>query len=124
MSSKNKPRRNRTRYHITAIIYDKRGRVLSIGQNSYIKTHPHMKRVAEKSGYPDKIFIHAEVDAIVKCRDLSRAHRIFVARFDKNKNPMLAKPCECCMTAIREAGIEHIDYTVSTTDQQHHHEEF
>jgi hypothetical protein len=30
----------KTRHELTAVIYDRKGNVLSIGKNSYIKTHP------------------------------------------------------------------------------------
>ena len=42
------------KHHVTAIIFDKRGRPLSIGQNSYIKTHPLQLKIAEKVGLPEK----------------------------------------------------------------------
>ena len=96
---------------ITAVIYDKRGRVLSVGQNSYIKTHPHQAKHASRVGLEHKQFLHAEVHAIVRCKDLGRAHKIFVTRFNKNGDPVLAKPCPVCMSAIRAAGIKLIEYT-------------
>ena len=40
-----------TKHKITAIIYDKKGRVLSIGQNSYIKTHPYQAKIAKQVGF-------------------------------------------------------------------------
>lgn len=100
-----------TRQALTAVIYDKRGKVISVGQNSYIKTHPFQALHAAKAGMPDKQFLHAEIHAIVKCKDLSRAHKIFVSRWDKKGRPALAKPCPVCMSAIESAGIEIIEHT-------------
>ena len=97
---------------MTAIIYDRKGKVLSVGQNSYIKTHPLQAKHATKVGLPDKQYLHAEVHAIVKCRDLSKAYRIFISRFGKDGQPMLAKPCPVCQSAIKAAGIGQIEYTV------------
>lgn len=102
---------SKKKFDLTAIIYDKRGKVLSIGKNSYVKTHPIMARHAEKVGRPHKIFLHAEVHAIIKCRDLSKAHAIHVFRYDKEGNPANAKPCPVCMSAISEAGIKIIEFT-------------
>lgn len=102
---------SKQRVNITAIIYDKRGRVLSIGKNSYIKTHTKQAYYAEKVGLPDKIFLHAEIHAIVKCRNLNKAHKISVMRFDKNGNPANAKPCPVCESAIKESGIELVEHT-------------
>jgi deoxycytidylate deaminase len=97
--------------NITAIIYDKRGRVLSIGKNSYVKTHPRMAEIGRSVGLHHKKFIHAELDSILKCRDLSKAHRIFVSRFTKDGEPALAKPCPICERAIMLAGIEIVEHT-------------
>jgi tRNA(Arg) A34 adenosine deaminase TadA len=66
---------------------------------------------AAKAGMPDKQFLHAEIHAIVKCKDLTRAHKIFVSRWDKKGLPALAKPCPVCMSAIEAAGIEIVEYT-------------
>ncbi len=85
------------RYQITAILFDKKGRPLSIGKNSYTKTHPIMARESAKHGEPYKVFLHAEIDAIVRCRDMSKATRIVVMRFDANGLPVNAKPCPICM---------------------------
>jgi deoxycytidylate deaminase len=98
--------------NITAIIFDKKGRVLSIGKNSYIKTHPTQARYARAVGLPEKQFLHAEIAAIIKCRSLEKAHRILVTRINKKGKPALAKPCPVCEVAIREAGIKEVDWTI------------
>lgn len=97
--------------NITAIIYDKRGRVISVGKNSYIKTHPKQARHAARVGLPEKVFCHAEVAAIVRCKNLSKAYRIVVSRVDKNGNFRNAKPCIVCQSAITEAGIKKVEWT-------------
>lgn len=102
---------SKNRQMLTAIIYDKRGKVLSVGQNSYVKTHPLQAKHAKYAGQPERQFLHAEIHAIVRCLNLSKAYRIFVSRWDKNGRPMLAKPCQVCMSAIRAAGIQLIQHT-------------
>lgn len=97
--------------NMTAVIYDKRGRVLSIGKNSYTKTHPYMAELALRHNEPDKVFLHAEVDAIIRCRDISSAHRIFVTRVNKNGQYALARPCMICMTAINSTPITKVEHT-------------
>lgn len=97
--------------HITAILYDKKGRVLSVGQNSYIRTHPLQKLHANKVGLPDKEFIHAEVAAIVKCKDLSKAYRIKVFRFNNKGEELLAKPCPVCQSLIASTPIKIVEHT-------------
>ena len=96
---------------ISAIIYDKRGRVLAVGKNSYTKSHPTMAHYASLYNEPHKIFLHAEVDAILKCKDLKKAHKIFVSRVNKSGEYLLAKPCRICQSAIEAAGIKIIEHT-------------
>lgn len=96
---------------MTAIIYDKRGNVLSIGQNSYVKTHTLQAHYAKKCGVESKVFLHAEIHAITRCRNISQAHRILVTRYDANGRPALAKPCPVCSEAIRNTPIKVIDHT-------------
>ena len=100
-----------TKQDITAFIYDKRGRVLSVGKNSYVKTHPLQARHARQVGLEDKVFLHAEIAAIAKCKDLDKAHKIFVVRMGRKGNTLLAKPCPVCMSAIKSANIRHIEHT-------------
>ena len=97
------------RYQITAILFDKKGRPLSIGKNSYTKTHPIMARESAKHGEPYKVFLHAEIDAIVRCKDMTKAHRIVVMRFDANGLPVNSKPCPICMGLLSTYNlrIEH-----------------
>lgn len=99
------------RFDLTAIIYDKRGKVLSIGKNSYCKTHPLQKKHTNDVGLSEKIYLHAEVHAIVKCRDLTKAHKIMITRYDSDGNPKNAKPCPVCVSAIEAAGIKVVYHT-------------
>lgn len=101
-------------HQVTALIYDKKGRVLSIGQNSYIKTHPLQAKHAELTGQPYKQFLHAEIHAITRCKDLSKAYKIFVTRYNKQGMPVLAKPCSVCESAIKSSGIRHVYYTTDS----------
>jgi tRNA(Arg) A34 adenosine deaminase TadA len=96
---------------ITAIIYDKRGRVLAVGQNSYIKTHPMQALHAHKVGQHHKVFLHAEVHAITRCADISLAHAIRVFRYNKAGQPVTAAPCVVCQSAIAATPIKVIEHT-------------
>ena len=98
-------------HSVTALIFDKRGKILSVGQNSYLKTHPLQARHAAVAGLPEKQYLHAEVHAITRCRDLSKAHRIFVARYNKHGQPVLAAPCPVCVSAIKAVGIKNVSHT-------------
>ena len=96
---------------LTAFVYDKRNRLLSVGRNSYVKTHPTMAKAAQTVGEPTRIYLHAEVAALVKLRDWTKAHRIVITRFDKHGNPVMAAPCKCCQHVIRQTAIKVIEHT-------------
>ena len=99
------------RFTVTALIYDKRGRVLSVGSNSYVKTHPLQAEHARRAGEPYKVYLHAEIAAIVKCKSLDKAHRISIFRFLEDGSPAEARPCCICQSAITAAGIKIIEHT-------------
>lgn len=99
------------RQNITAMIYDKKGRLISMGKNSYVKTHPLQAKIANQVGLEHKIFLHAEIDALVKLKDWTKAHKIVVTRFGKLGEPLLAKPCPVCQRALQLAGIDVVEHT-------------
>jgi tRNA(Arg) A34 adenosine deaminase TadA len=98
--------------NLTAIIYDKKGKILSIGKNSYTKTHPFQALHAKKQNMPERIFLHAEVSAIVKCSDISKAYKMLVIRTNKEGRQMYAKPCAICMSAIKSVNINKIEWSI------------
>ena len=99
------------RFRITAFIYDKRGRLLSTGHNSYIKTHTLQAKYATAAGKPDAIYLHAEVAAIVKLRNWKEAYKITIVRYTRKGESALASPCAICRSVIKQTGIKEICYT-------------
>ena len=100
------------RYQIAAIITDKRNKVLSIGWNSYRKSHPTQLFWAQKSRNKSKIYFHAEIMALVKCKE-GIPNAIYIARVGKRGESRIAKPCDICRNALRSAGIRKVIYTTS-----------
>jgi tRNA(Arg) A34 adenosine deaminase TadA len=98
-------------FQVAAFITDKRGNIISKGLNSYSKTHPMQAELAEKTGNPDRIYLHAEIAALVKAR--KQPYAIYIARKYKNEEFALAKPCPICSLALQEAGVKKIVYTSS-----------
>src|SRR6056297_1254958 len=96
---------NKTRYNVTAMIVDKRNRILAIGKNSYVKTHPLQAKHAARLGKENAIFLHAEIQAIIRCRNIENAYKIIVTRYDKFGKARLAKPCDICTDALTSFGI-------------------
>ena len=100
------------KYDITAIITDKHGHIISRANNSYVKTHPMQARLAENVGLEQKIYLHAEVLAILRAGNrIEKAKSMEIYRFDTNGKPKLAKPCPICMELISTTPIKRIFYT-------------
>jgi tRNA(Arg) A34 adenosine deaminase TadA len=66
-------------------------------------------KFAERVGLHEKIFLHAEIAALVKCRE--ECDTIVVARVNPQGNIRMAKPCPICDLALKEAGVNHVYYT-------------
>jgi hypothetical protein len=96
---------------LTARCFDKKGRLLSTATNDYKKTHPIQKYFAERVGHNAKIFLHAEIAAIIKAGDVS-IYKIVITRFSpKTHRALNAKPCPICQEAIKAYGIKLVSYT-------------
>ena len=97
---------------LTATVYDKRGNVLTQAQNNYLQTHPIQARFAEQVGQPSRIYLHAEIAALVKLRKGQRPYKIVIERKGKDDRPRLAKPCPVCEAAIKFYGLKRVEYTL------------
>lgn len=99
------------KYDITATCYDKKGRVLSIGKNSYTKTHPMQAHFAKQVGMHERTFLHAEIKALLRSGD-KQVHAIRIERYAKDGKPMNAAPCPICQKAINAWGVKEITHTL------------
>tara|TARA_Y100000592_G_scaffold89196_1_gene146101 strand:+ start:3200 stop:3583 length:384 start_codon:yes stop_codon:yes gene_type:complete len=90
-----------------------RNKVVATATNIETKTHPIQARFAERVGLHEKIFLHAEIAALVKCKE--QCDTIVVARLGgHNHNELrMAKPCPVCALALKEAGIDKVHYTTN-----------
>ena len=95
---------------VKATVLDKRGNIVSTAMNSFTKTHPTQKKYADRCGQPHKVYLHAEVAALIRAK--GRGYKIVVERYNRLGEPVLAKPCPICLMAIKEAGITRIEYTI------------
>lgn len=84
----------------------KGNKVMGRGMN-LIKTHP------EGSGPFQSV--HAELGAIFSFLRLNgkflKGYQIYVARVSKIGNIGMARPCQACLTFIKQIGIQDIYYT-------------
>lgn len=95
---------------ITATVRDKRGRVLSVATNQYGKSHPLQRHFAQLCGEDERVYLHAELSALLRCRD-KVPYSIHVERYTKDGQPALAAPCPICRKALAAFGVKHITYT-------------
>ena len=100
-----------TRPNVTALVYDRKGNLLSVGRNSYVKTHPLQAKAAKAVGMEKRIYLHAEINALTKIEDWSKAYRMEVVRYGADDRPLTARPCPICRYVINQTGIKHIEHT-------------
>lgn len=101
----------RKKFHLTCTAFDRKGRVLSHGENQYNKTHPLQKLFSIKAGESDKKHcLHAELSSILRAGD-KQIDSLFVQRFAADGTYALAKPCKSCQAAIKAFGIRLVRYT-------------
>lgn len=92
---------------IYSIITDSHGRILATGTNSYTKSHSLQAYYCELAHQPHKIYIHAELSALVKLKG-RKGSKIYIARVNKKNEPVPSLPCPICKMAILDAGIKEI----------------
>ena len=89
-----------------------RSRVVMAATNLENKSHPVQARFANKAGLREKIYLHAEIAALIKCKE--QADSIVVARVNCFNDLRMAKPCPICQLALREAGINKVYYSTNS----------
>jgi len=103
----------------SAILLNKRNRIISTGVNSYERTHPVQSWAAKKASkvfndpnLEKKIFGHAEIISLIKARE--DAETIVVCRVGghSKKELRMSKPCRICTYYILNCTkIVHIHYS-------------
>lgn len=87
----------------------KSGSVLSIGLNKW-RNDAALADEMFATGKSKDISVHAEIDALSRVRNPAGAV-LYIARVNKQGDPMMSKPCNSCSKAIEEAGITKVIYT-------------
>lgn len=101
----------KTLQRIYALCLDKKGRLLSESPNQYEKSHPYQYQCSCIVGNEEAIYLHAEISAIIKCKDRTKIDKLVVVRVGNTGKPLLAKPCPICQIAIKDCGIVSVEYT-------------
>ena len=102
---------SKKRYLITSTAYDRRGRVLSVGENNYRKSSTWQKELSIACGYDsERIYLHSEIACLLKTKG-KQVHSLFVERYDSEGKPKLAFPCKSCQLGIKLAGVKEVRFT-------------
>ena len=93
--------------HAAAITWN--SKVLVVGAAKY-KTHPMQKNYSRS---PEGIFLHAEIDAIIKVinkhgSDILKECELHVVRITKGGSLSNSTPCEGCQKAINAFNIQKV----------------
>jgi len=97
------------KYWVIAASLDHHNNIISIGENSYQKTHPMQSRLSLKCGNRNREYLHAEIASLVKNRN--NPESIMIVRITSTGLVRMARPCNICNLAIREVGIRNIIFT-------------
>lgn len=97
--------------HSACLVY--KGKILHTGIAKR-KTHPLMLRFSENQ---KKIYLHAELDCIVKCLNAHGAEiltecDLYCLRITKRKDIGLSKPCAVCQKAIAAFEIRNVYWSL------------
>ena len=82
-----------------------KNKVITQGVNQDTKSHPLQARLAEVVGLREKIYLHAEISALVKCK--SEVDTIVVARLGGHSGDEIrnAKPCKICDSFLNKTNV-------------------
>ena len=100
-----------TRPTLMAKAFDKKGNLLAKATNSYTKTHPLMLHFGKQVGCTTRVFLHAEIAALLKCKD-KEVYELQIERRKRNGEPGMAKPCPICEKALLAFGVRKVSYTL------------
>lgn len=99
--------------HIAVVFH--KGRLVSIGSNKN-KSHPIAYKFRPREG---AIYLHAEVDALIKASrlvDTSQCH-LYVFRLNKKGLLMNSRPCIGCCKAIEDYKVEKAFYSTGQEER-------
>jgi len=99
------------RQRVIAAVYDKRGRLLAEEENSYSKTHRLQAHFASLSGNAERIYLHAELAALIKASKRGIPHKLVIERYGAQGAPLCAKPCKGCQLAIKAFNVKRVVHT-------------
>ena len=93
------------RHKLGAVIFRK-NEIITTGFNK-MKSHPLQLKYNNNE---HKIFLHAEIDAIIKAKGRTEGNSIIVVRKMSLGEFGTSKPCAACLQAIIASGIKRVTF--------------
>lgn len=89
----------------------RKNKVITTATNLQHKSHPLQAQLAERVGLKEKIYLHAEINALIKARE--DVDTIVVARIGGHFHNELrnSKPCPICRMALEMNNVRRIIYS-------------
>ena len=95
-------------FKICCIAFNKSGNIIQMNFQKENTTHPKQYFYAKQTKQPYKIFLHAELNVLLKSKN---PYGIFVCRVDSEGNLVNSKPCDICQLALDASKVAKIFYT-------------
>jgi hypothetical protein len=92
-----------------AIAFDEKDNILAVAYNSYTKSHPLQAMYARQANMPCKIYLHAEIGALIKAK--APVHRLVVVRIGRDGHLRPSAPCPVCALAIETADVKIVEHS-------------
>lgn len=98
-------------YKMGCVILDDQRKIIAQGMNRPTKTHPLQAKYAMKVNKHQRIFLHAEIDALIRSiKSSTQPETLIVVRMRRDGVPGTSKPCVVCREAIRQTMIRQVVY--------------
>ena len=107
--------KQRKKFLLKSTAFDKKGAVLAVAFNDYLKSSPIQKALSIRAGLSEhRTAVHSEVLCLVRAsrnHPSKRVHTLLIERYDAEGKPRLAAPCASCQLAIKDSKVQIVMYT-------------
>lgn len=89
-------------------VLERKGKPVCTAVNSYTRSHKRQRDYADRAGFPKKVYLHAEIAALIKSR--CRGDTMYVYRLNRKGELLPSRPCPVCQLALNELKIRQVYY--------------
>lgn len=87
-------------------VAEAKGRKVAQATNQYTRSHARQRDYARRAGFPNKVYLHAEIGALVKSR--CPVDTMYIYRLNRRGDMLPSKPCAVCQLALKELKIKQV----------------